>query len=61
MNESNGTASQVGAPEVEVTPAMIAAGKSVLCDMELSFASEDYWVEKIYRAMTLGRPTSSVA
>ncbi len=37
--------------EIEVTPGMVRAGASVLCGMELAFASEEYWAEKVYKAM----------
>ena len=40
---------------VEITPAMIEAGASVLCGMTLAYAGEGYWAKEIYRAMELRR------
>ena len=49
---------QAGA-EVEITPEMIESGGSVLCEMELAFADEDFWAEKVYRAMAAVSPSSA--
>lgn len=38
--------------EIEVTPEMIKAGASVLCSFETLTASEEYWAEKVYKAMS---------
>jgi hypothetical protein len=37
--------------EIEITPEMIEAGASVLYRMELAFANEEFYAERIYRAM----------
>ena len=37
--------------DAEITPEMIEAGTAVLCRMELAFADEEFWAEKVYRAM----------
>ena len=42
--------------EIEVTPAMIAAGVSAYCRVSSSYnCDEEWWVEKIYRAMQAAR------
>ena len=43
--------------EIEITPEMIEAGTSVLYGMELAFASEESWAERVYRAMASVRPS----
>ena len=37
--------------EIEITPEMIEAGASVLYGMELAFATEEVWAERVYIAM----------
>jgi hypothetical protein len=45
------------APEVEITPEMIEAGKDVLCGMTTYFgADEGDWAEQVYRVMFSLRP-----
>lgn len=39
-------------PEIEITPAMIAAGVSVLCAFDTTFEQEAAWAIRIYSAMT---------
>ena len=39
--------------EIEITPAMLAAGVSVLCGYETETAGEEYWAARVYRAMVL--------
>ena len=41
--------------ETEVTEDMIAAGRSVLCEMELLFAGEEFWAHRVYTAMECAR------
>jgi hypothetical protein len=46
---------EAGAPrsdEVEVTPEMVAAGTAVLYRMDTHIADEEFWSEKVYRAMS---------
>ena len=44
--------SEAGAPNgIEVTPAMIEAGASVLAGFDTYFTSEEIWAERVYRAM----------
>jgi hypothetical protein len=38
-------------PEIQVTPAMIAAGVAALLDYDPAFSNEDEIVEKIFRSM----------
>lgn len=40
---------------VDVTPEMIEAGAAVLCRMEPAFATEEFWAERVYRAMEARR------
>ena len=47
----------VDVSEIEVTPEMVEAGASVLYGMELAFASEEFWAERVYRAMASVRPS----
>jgi hypothetical protein len=44
-------AAEAGAPEIEVTPAMIEAGVSTLCEIDSSFYSDVEIVRSIYLAM----------
>jgi hypothetical protein len=39
------------ADEVEITPAMTAAGAAVLCGFETLTAGEEYWADEVYRVM----------
>jgi hypothetical protein len=43
----------VGAPadEIEITPAMLDAGVSVLCEFETETTDESYWARRVYSAM----------
>jgi hypothetical protein len=47
------TAPAEAEPEIEVTPAMLAAGEWVLYAYETETAGEVYWAECVYRAMAL--------
>jgi hypothetical protein len=46
-----GNSAEAGAPEVEITPAMIEAGVSVLCAAEPLFNSDAAIVRRIFSAM----------
>lgn len=46
---------------IDITPEMIEAGMSVLCRMELAFADEEFWAEKVYRAMAALAPSFAAA
>lgn len=46
---------QASADDIEITPAMIEAGASVLYRMEPLFASEEFWAKEVYRAMASAR------
>ena len=37
--------------EIEITPAMIEAGASVLCGFNTYFSDEAHWAKKVYNAM----------
>jgi hypothetical protein len=51
---------EAGAPEIEITPAMIAAGVSAFLDYDSRFEGEAEAVADIYRAMvTVGRRPST--
>jgi hypothetical protein len=52
-------APEAGAPEIEVTPAMIEAGVAEFCQAETYFSTEEYWAERIYRAMRAAAPRPS--
>lgn len=39
-----------------LTPAMIEAGAKVLCRMEPSLATEEFWAKEIYTAMRANDP-----
>jgi hypothetical protein len=42
-----------GAPEIEITEEMEAAGARVLCSFETFTADEAYWAREVYRAMRI--------
>jgi hypothetical protein len=46
---------EAGAPAIEVTPAMIAAGVSTMCEIDSSFSSDVEIVSAIYLAMSGAR------
>lgn len=51
-----GEPAAAGAPdEIEVTSAMIEAGAGILYAYETETAGEEYWAERVYRAMSLAR------
>jgi hypothetical protein len=46
-------------PEIDITPEMVAAGVSALCDVRSDFESDSEIVMRIYRVMQLAVATTS--
>lgn len=57
-DDAEGVAPEAGAPEIEVTPEMVAAGVSVLAGYDGLMDGD--WVGKIYAAMERARSTGRV-
>ncbi len=57
MPESPDQNGQAGA-EIEITPEMIEAGVSVLCEFNTFEASEEYWARRVFAAMVSVAPES---
>jgi len=45
--------SEAGAPDIEITEEMEAAGARVLCSFETFTADEAFWAREVYRAMVI--------
>ena len=55
-------APKAGAPadeDIKVTPAMIEAGVSVLCEMDLTRQPEAHWAARLFRAMAAASDSGS--
>ena len=45
--------------EIEATPEMIEAGAKVICSVTFDLGDQEFWAEKVYRAMAALNPRAA--